>query len=63
MKKDNLAPLVEAMHHVLVSPNVPDENGEPANLVDVGHEVALGLHQIAQAIERLADVLQAKGGK
>ena len=38
-----------------VSPNVPDRNMEPANVVDALDSVARGLHDVADAIRYAAD--------
>ncbi len=40
-----------AITDCLISPNVPDSNFEPANVVDVLQRVANGLGAIAEAIE------------
>ena len=39
-----------AIRACFISPNVCDSNGEPANLVDVGSDVARAAHRIASAI-------------
>jgi hypothetical protein len=38
---------------VLSSPNVVDSNGEQANLVNVIHEVAMAIQELAAAVREL----------
>jgi hypothetical protein len=62
----------DAIREALISPNVFDSNGEPANLVDVIHRqarniqaagewIGSGLDQVAAAIHDLADAI--RGGR
>ena len=47
--------LAEAIRASLISPNVPDSNLEPANLVDTTNRIARALFDVAGAIRELAD--------
>lgn len=40
--------LRDSLDYCFVSPNVPDRNGEPANLVDVGANLASAIWRIAE---------------
>lgn len=40
----------EAILATLVSPNVPDSNDEPANVVDMLHRSAMALERLSRAI-------------
>ena len=44
----------QALRETLISPNVPDRNLEPANVVDVLAAVSVSLHQISNAITPVA---------
>jgi len=48
--------LRETLLDVLFSPNEADRNGDSANIVD-------GLFEIARALHRIADALEAKESK
>jgi hypothetical protein len=62
----------EALRATLISPNVSDSNWEPANVVDVLHDlgnavekhggrVATGLESVASAIRDLAEAIRERG--
>jgi hypothetical protein len=59
--------LSDGLRAVFVSPNVPDSNLEPANLVDVVDRLANGLFAVANAIEngseRLARAIESPGAE
>lgn len=40
----------KVIQNVLTSPNVPDNNGEASNIVDVVHNLACGVCRVAEAI-------------
>lgn len=44
--------------HVLTSPNVYDDNLEPANLVDTTQRIATALEHVAEAINRVAAAIE-----
>jgi hypothetical protein len=61
--------VAEAIRLSLISPNVNDRNGEPANVVDVMDDLSRGiwdaslnirhgLESVAEAIEKLASALK-----
>ena len=43
------AQIAEALRYSLVSPNVADSNLEPANVVDVLHDIAVSLNRLGLA--------------
>ena len=49
----NTDKLAEAIVHTLTSPNEPDRNLEPANVVDGLYAIARGLHAVAASVDRL----------
>jgi hypothetical protein len=62
MTSENCEELCMCIDRIFTSPNVSDSNGEPANMVDVGSDIAGGLYAIADAINRLADSQPAREG-
>lgn len=56
--------LASAIRETLISPNIPDSNLEPANVVDVIANGANGLFSIAESLQRLgnADASTPMGG-
>lgn len=53
----------DVLNAALISPNVPDSNGEPANVVDVLHHLACAATRLADAWERIATVVEAQTKK
>jgi hypothetical protein len=51
-----------ALRDVLISPNVPDRNLEPANVVDVLHKLAFATRALADAVTVPATGTDAAGG-
>lgn len=49
--------LVESLHHALLSEHEPDQDGEPANVVDALFAIAHALEACAAAQARTADAL------
>lgn len=45
--------IADAIRDVFISPNVCDDNLEPANLVDVGDRIATAILELADAIRAL----------
>jgi hypothetical protein len=67
-RKDETSLIAQAIYSTLISPNVPDSNFEPANVVDAlaqiaksGFAVAAALKEIAQAFRALAPA-KVEGG-
>ena len=54
----------QAIRDVGISPNVPDSNMEPANIVDVivgaGINIKRGLQEIAKSLDKLADAIRGR---
>jgi hypothetical protein len=50
MTKDQCDRLASAIHANFTSPNVPDQNFEPANVVDAVNYISLSLNRVAKAI-------------
>lgn len=50
--------LAQALDDNLTSPNVPDDNIEPANIVDVVNRLARAIDALADAITALAETQQ-----
>jgi hypothetical protein len=61
MKTEDVQKIVNQMYNCFISPNVSDANFEAANLVDVVHDVANALLQIAKAINGLAEAVRDSG--
>jgi len=57
------ADVAEALLFTLQSPNVPDANMEPANIVDVVHRLANAVHNVAYAITTRDDIDRSADGK
>jgi hypothetical protein len=55
----------EALERCFVSPNVPDNNLEPVNLVDVmdrlGRALAVGLDRVADGLQAVAKAITDHG--
>lgn len=47
--------IAQAITDVLISPNVPDANLEPANLVDTTQRIATAIFELAGAVSELAE--------
>lgn len=47
--------LARAIHEVFISPNVPDANLEPANIVDTTQRIGSAIYQLAAAVAELAE--------
>jgi hypothetical protein len=47
----------DAIRTSLISPNVPDSNHEPANLVDTASYIAYGVEGGARVLHEVAEVL------
>ena len=54
--------LTEAIRASLISPNVPDSNLEPANLVDTTDRIGRALFDVAGAIRELAQATRGEDG-
>lgn len=46
------------MRDCFISPNVPDSNLEPANLVDTTNRIAVALREMAMALTRIAAAME-----
>jgi hypothetical protein len=57
MRRDptEIGEIGEAIRASLISPNVPDSDLEPANLVDTTNRIARALFDVAGAIRELAE--------
>jgi hypothetical protein len=57
-RKTDAAEISEALRATLMSPNVPDSNFEPANLVDVVDRLARGMFAVSKSLDNLADAVR-----
>jgi hypothetical protein len=67
-RKNEPNPIAQAIYDTLISPNVPDSNLEPANVVDAlahiaksGFAIAAALREIAEALRRVAPARAENG--
>ena len=49
--KEAIRYLADRLYDLLRSPNVPDSNWEPANIVDVVDRAGRGIHRLAESIK------------
>jgi hypothetical protein len=52
--------IAQALAEVLISPNVPDRNLEPANLVDTTDRIGTALFAVADALHDVARAVRER---
>jgi len=61
-KQTGIEEIADAINRTMMSPNVWDSNGEPANVVDALNYIANGLHHVAAALKEIADAQRQSPG-